>query len=63
MASIRDRYGKNRKGAGVSLYITDRAEDLLERVALATRRSKSEVVSMLVETYGPHLLADRGEKR
>lgn len=65
MATVTDRGGKNRKGMGVSVYLTRTAEDLLGRVSLATRRSKSEIVSLLVETYGPELLAGRepGQKQ
>lgn len=60
MAKVSGRNGENRHGMGVSIYLTSKADDLLCRVADATRRSKSEVVSLLVETYGPELLVDRG---
>lgn len=63
MATVSGRNGKNRKGMGVSIYMSSRAEDLLERVALAMGRSRSEIVSLLIETYGPQLLTDsRGGK-
>lgn len=60
MAQVRDRGGANRRGLGVSIYLSDRARDLLDRVSDSTRRSKSEIVSLLVETYGPDLLVDKG---
>lgn len=58
MANVTGRDGK-RTGFGKSFYISKKAEDLLERVAIATRRSQSEIVSMLVETYAPELLAGK----
>lgn len=58
MATVSGRNGQNRKGVGKSIYMSKRALDLLDRISIATRRSESEIVSLLVETYGPQLLAD-----
>lgn len=58
MATVSGRGGQGRHGAGTSIYLTDRARDLLERVSIASKRSKSEILCLLVETYGPQLLAD-----
>ena len=58
MATVGGRGGQDRRGLGISIYISNAAEDLLERVSMSTRRSKSEIISLLVETYGPQLLAD-----
>lgn len=59
MATVRDGKTGKRTGMGKSIYITTRALDLLERISTATRRSESEIVSLLVETYGPDLLTGK----
>lgn len=60
MATVRDRGGKNRRGVGKSLYLSNEAQDLLFRISEATRRSESVIVSLLIESHGPALLADQG---
>lgn len=58
MATKKTEKKGNRRGETSSYYMTARAKDLLQRVHLATRRSQSEILCLLIETYGPQLLAD-----
>lgn len=50
--------GLHRNGTNKSVYLTVKAAELLARVAISTRRSQSEIICLLVETYGPDLLVE-----
>lgn len=61
MATIKGRNGVGRKGAGHSLYLSKDAEEILTKLEKHSRRSWSEITSLLIETYGPEMLVDRGD--
>jgi hypothetical protein len=49
---------KVRNGVSKSLYISKQANALLRACGRATRRSQSEIVSMLAEKYGQQIVRD-----
>lgn len=45
-------------GVNSSLYLSNRADEILDNIAAATKRSRSEVASLLFETFGPEVIND-----
>jgi hypothetical protein len=45
-------------GVNKSLYLTKEADELLTRIKEVSRRSQSEVVSLMLEMYGPEVIND-----
>lgn len=47
-----------RTGEDCSLYVSKAAMQILKRLVKATRRSRSMIVSLFVEKYGPEIEKD-----
>jgi len=56
-----DKEEEGKTGVNASLYLSKEADDVLDRVAAAAKRSRSDVVSLMLEIYGPELLNDPGK--
>ena len=55
-----ERDESQRSGLNASLYLSKEADELLNRIAVAAKRSRSDAVSLMIEIYGPELLNDPG---
>lgn len=45
-------------GVNRSIYVSIRAAEILKACKKSTKRSKSAIISMLVEKYGPNIARD-----
>ncbi len=58
MAGEQKQDGQQRNGVNASLYISKEADKILDELEEPTRRSRSEIVSILIEKHGPGYILD-----
>ena len=58
MAGEHSNKEEQRKGVNASLYISKEADRILDDLEEPTRRSRSEIVSIIIERHGPQYIQD-----